>query len=69
MVFMLLENALNRFLLMPQFPTQKSRQDFLKICPSQYERGGVNYDLLYQNSAKKHEDDLEHNVIYILYGL
>ena len=24
------------------------------------ERGGANYDLLYQNSVRKYEDDLEH---------
>ena len=40
MVFTLRENALNRFLLIPQFPTQNSRQKFLKICFSQDERGG-----------------------------
>ena len=69
MVFTLLENALNRFLLMPQFPTQNSRQDVLKICFTYDERGGENFDLLYQNSIRKYEDDLERRVIYILYDL
>ena len=48
------------FLLMSQFPTQNSTQNFLKICFRQAERGGENYDLLYQNSIRKYEDDLEH---------
>ena len=33
---------------------------FLKICFPQDERGEGNYDLLYQNSIRKYEDDLEH---------
>ena len=70
MMFRLLENALNRFLLfLPQFPTQNSRQDFLKICFPQDKKGGEKYDLLYQSSIRKYEDDLEHKVIYILYDL
>ena len=44
---------------MPQLPTQNSSQDFLKICFLQDERGGENYDLFYQNSIRKYEDDLE----------
>ena len=35
-------------------------QGFLKICFPQDERGGENFDLLYQNSIRKYEDDLEH---------
>ena len=32
-----------------------------KICfPPTAEKGGRNYDLLYQNSVRKYEDDLEH---------
>ena len=64
-----LENAPNRFLLISQFPTQNSRQDFLKICFPEDERGGENYDLLYQNSIRKYEDELECRVIYILHEL
>ena len=40
-------------------PTQNSGQNFLKICFAQEESGGENYDLLYQNSMRKYEDDLE----------
>ena len=57
------------FLLMPQFPTQTSRQNFWKICFPQDERVGENYDLLYQNSVRKYEGDLEHWAIYILHDL
>ena len=49
------------FLLMPPFPTQNSSQNSLKICfPPTAEMGGENFDLLYQNSIRKYEDDLEH---------
>ena len=54
---------------MPQFPTQTSRQNFWKICFPQDERVGENYDLLYQNSVRKYEGDLEHWAIYILHDL
>ena len=30
---------------MPQFPTQNSMHDFLKICLPKDEGGGANYDL------------------------
>ena len=30
------------------------------LLPPTAERGGKNYDLLYQNSIRKYEDDLEH---------
>ena len=42
---------------------------FENLFPSTAERGGGNYDLLYQNSVRKDEDDLEHQVFYILYDL
>ena len=48
------------FLLMPESPTQNSRWNFLKIYFPQDKRGGGNYYLLYQNSIRKYEDDLEH---------
>ena len=54
---------------MVQSPTEMSRYNFLKICFTHDERGGENYDLPYQNSVKKEEDDLEHWFIYILYEL
>ena len=75
MEFTFLENALiQAFLLMP-LPTQKSpsllpRQKEITHSPRQHsfenlfrptaERGGGNYDLLYKNSVRKYEDDLEH---------
>ena len=42
---------------------------FENLFPSTAEKGTGNYDLLYQNSVGKYEDDLEHNVFYILYSL
>ena len=50
------------FFLMHQFLTQNSRYKFLKICFLQVQitKGGGNYDLLYQNSTRKYEDELEH---------
>ena len=39
------------------FPRQHS---FENLFPPIVERGGGNYDLLYQNSVTKYEDDLEH---------
>ena len=48
------------FLLIPQFITQNSRQNFLKIFFPQAERDEENYDLSYQSSIRKYEDNLEH---------
>ena len=39
------------------------------LFPPTAERGGGNYDFLYQNSVRKYEGDLEHLVFYILYDL
>ena len=49
---------------------EEIRQKEITSCPRQYffenlfpsaaERGGGNYDLLYQHSVRKYEDDLEH---------
>ena len=62
MVFTFLENALNLCIfthtLVPH--AQNARQDFLKACFPQDNRGRENYDLLYQNSIMKYEDNLEH---------
>ena len=33
---------------------------FENLFPPAAERGGETYDLLYQNSIRKYEDDLEH---------
>ena len=41
--------------------THSPRQhSFKNLFPPTAERGGGNYDLLYQNSVRKYEDDLEH---------
>ena len=41
--------------------THSPRQhSFENLFPPTAERGGGNYDLLYQNSVRKYEDDLEH---------
>ena len=39
------------------FPRQHS---FENLFPPTVEKGGENYDLIYQNSARKNEDDLDH---------
>ena len=39
------------------FPRQHS---FENLFPATAERGGGNYDLLYQNLVRKYEDDLKH---------
>ena len=80
MVFTFLENAMNLAIfthvpphskLVPKFLSSHPRQKhfFENLFPPTAERGGGNYDLLYQNSNTKHEDDLGHYVIYILYDL
>ena len=50
---------------MTQFPTQNSRQSLLKISFAQGKGGGENYDLLYQISITKYEDDLEHYLCFV----
>ena len=42
---------------------------FENLFPPTAERGRENYDLLYQHSIRKYEDDLEHCAIYFLYDL
>ena len=62
MVFTLLENALNigilTHALVPHSELQT--QFFENLFPPAAERGGQNYDLLYQNSIIKYKDDLEY---------
>ena len=63
----------------PNFLSSRPRQkeithpprhhSFENLFPPTTERGGGNYDLLYQNSVRKYEDDLEHQAFYILYDL
>ena len=38
---------------------------FENLFPIIAERGGGNYDLLYQNSVRKEEDDLEHYLYFV----
>ena len=51
---------------LPSRPRQKEithsprQHSFENLFPPTAERGGGNYDLLYQNSVRKYEDDLEH---------
>ena len=41
--------------------THSPRQySFENLFPRTAEKGGGNYDLFYQNSVRKYEDDLEH---------
>ena len=56
--------------LAPKFLSSRLRQkeithslrqhSFEDLFPPAAERGGGNYDFLYQNSVTKYEDDLEH---------
>ena len=41
-------------------PLKTPGRIILHICFPQAKRGGENYDLLYQNSIRKYEVDLEH---------
>ena len=42
-------------------PHSKLQAEFFEnLFPQTAERCGENYDLLYQNSVRKNEDDLEH---------
>ena len=45
------------------------QHSFENLFPQTAKRGGGNYNLLYQNSIRKYEDDLQHLVFYILYHL
>ena len=46
----------------PRF--SKFQEEFFEnLFPATAERGGENYDLLYQNSIRKYEDDLEHEFV------
>ena len=51
----------------PSAFTENFWQNFLKICFPQNRRGGRKLDLLYQNSIRKYEDDLEHQFFSIWY--
>ena len=60
-MFTFLENALNLCIFTHSpVPQSKLKVEFFENLFPQEERGGRNYDLLYQNSIRKNEDDLEH---------
>ena len=72
MVFTFLENALNPGIYThAPIPLSKLQAEVFENLspPKKTEKGGENYDLLYQNSVRKYEDDLEQQVIYVLYDL
>ena len=62
MVFIFLENASNLGICTQDpVPHSKLQAEFFEnLFPPTAERGGQNYDLIYQNSIRKYEDDLEH---------
>ena len=66
-VFAFLANALNLgiFTHVPVPHSKLHAEFFENLFPPAAERGRENYDLLYQNSIRKYEDDF----IYILYDL
>ena len=62
MVFTFLENAFNLgvFTHAPIRHSKLKRKLFENLFPPTDETCRENYDLLYQNLIRKHEDDLEH---------
>ena len=62
MVFTFLKNALNLviFTHAPFLNSKLQVELFEKMFPPTAESGGEKYDLLYQNSIRKYQDDLEH---------
>ena len=62
MVFIFLENAFNLGICtQDSVPHSKLQVEFFEnLFPPTAERGGQNYDLIYQNSIRKYEDGLEH---------
>ena len=62
MMFTFLENALSlRICTHEPVPHSKLHPKFFEnLFPPTAERGGENYDLLYQNSIRANEDYLEH---------
>ena len=62
MMFTFLEDALNLgiFTHVPVSHSKLQAEHFGNLFPPAAEKGGKNYDLLYQNSVRKDEDDFEH---------
>ena len=61
-MFTFLGNALNLGIFThAPVPHSKLQAEFFEnLFPPTAERSGENYDLVYQNSVRKYEDDLEH---------
>ena len=61
-MFTLPENALNLGIFtQAHVPCSELQAEFFgNLFPTTAERGVENYDLLYRNSIKKYEDDLDH---------
>ena len=51
---------LSQRLMQKEFTHSPRQHSFENLFPPTAERGGGNYDFLYQNSVRKYEDDLEH---------
>ena len=70
-VFTFLENALNlRLFTHASVPHSKLQVDFFEnLFLPKGENGGGKYDLLYYNSVRKNEDDLEHYCTDIFYEM
>ena len=68
MVFIFLENALNLDIFTHTAVSHSKLQSefFENLFFSTTERGGENYNLLYQKSIKKYVVDLEHGYLYFL---
>ena len=61
MAFTFLENALNLYIFThAPVPHSKLQVEFFENLFPPRQKGGGNYDLLYQNSIRKYEYDLEH---------
>ena len=66
------ENALNLriFTHAPVLRSKLQVEFFENLFPPRRKgQGGENYDLLYQNSIRNYEYNLEHYFIYLLYDL
>ena len=60
-MFRFLKNALNLCIFThAPVPYSKFEAEFFENLFPQSEKGGENYDLLYQNSIREYEDDLKH---------
>ena len=56
----LASNFLSSRLRQKEITHSPRQQSYENLFPPTAERGGGNYDLIYQNSVRKYENDLEH---------